>query len=264
MHKKRPKSLQIFGGLKVFDNPKSYIDMERLVKYLTQPGDIVLDCFAGSGTTAHGVLLANRTNDCARQFICVQLPEPVSQDTEAGRNALSIGCKTVADVCKERVRRVIDQLNSENSGKLALSGKEKGDRGFRVFKLSTSNFKPWNAEKSKDAIGLQQQLDLNVDRIRQGREAGDILYEVLLKSGFPLTTSVETKVLAGKTIYAISGGTLVVCLDRAITLDLIRSIAGAKPERVVCLDEGFAGNDQLKTNAVQIMKAKGVPSFRTV
>jgi hypothetical protein len=114
----------------VFDNPKSYIDMERLITYLTEPGDLILDYFAGSGTTAHGVLLANRSNGTARHFITVQLPEPVAADSEVGRNAISIGCHSVADICKERLRRVINELNADDSIKLPLDGPTKEDRGF--------------------------------------------------------------------------------------------------------------------------------------
>jgi adenine-specific DNA-methyltransferase len=122
----------------------------------------------------------------------------------------------------------------------------------------------WNAAVSHDAGALEQQLELHIDHIRDGRTADDLLFEILLKSGFPLTTPVETLTLAGKTVYSIAGGALFICLERQITLELIRAMAEAKPERVVCLDEGFAGNDQLKANAVQIFKSKGVTSFKTV
>ena len=142
------------------------------------------------------------------------------------------------------------------------AGKE--DRGFRVFKLAESNFKPWNAQVSHDAPALERQLEMHVDHIREGRTADDILYEILLKSGFPLTTPVETITMAGLTVYSVASGALFICLERALTLELIRAMAERKPERVVCLDEGFAGNDQLKANAVQIFKTKGVTSFKTV
>jgi adenine-specific DNA-methyltransferase len=145
-----------------------------------------------------------------------------------------------------------------------LNDASKQDRGFRVFKLTESNFMPWNAEVPHDAPALERQLEMHVDHIREGRTAGDILYEILLKSGFPLTTPTETLTLAGKTVHSIANGALFICLDRKLTLELIRAIADLKPERVVCLDEGFAGNDQLKANAVQIFKTKGITSFKTV
>lgn len=103
-----------------------------------------------------------------------------------------------------------------------------------------------------------------MDHIREGRSPHDILYEILLKSGFPLPTQVETLTLEEKTVYSVAEGVLLVCLERELTLDLIRAMAEKKPERVVCLDQGFEGNDQLKTNAVQTFRTKGVTSFKTV
>jgi len=256
---------QIFDGKKVFDNPKSYLDLERLIEYLSEPGDLVVDFFAGTGTTAHGVLLANRKTTVQRRFICVQLPESISTDTETGRNAVSMGCRTIADICKERLRRVIQKLEKENDGKLPLNGNHKPDLGFKVFKLAESNFKTWNAIVPPDDTAiLLQQLELHIDHIRNNRTAEDILYEILLKSGFPLTTPVEQHTLAGKTVFSVAGGVLFICLERQLTLDLIRAMAEHRPERVVCLDNGFTGNDQLKANAVQIFKTKGVTSFKTV
>jgi adenine-specific DNA-methyltransferase len=253
----------VFGGHKVFDNPKSYVDLKRLIEYLTEPNDIVLDFFAGSASTAHAVLLANCDASPDRKFICVQLPEPCNESTPSGRAALALGMKTIAEICKERVRRVIKNLNAEDAGKLALDSVGQ-DRGFRVFKLAESNFTTWDAQVAHESKALERQLEFHVDHIREKRTEDDILYELLLKSGFPLTTPVETKELAGKTIYSVAGGALVICLARELTLELIRAIAGNKPERVVCLDEGFAGNDQLKANAVQTFKTKGVTSFKTV
>lgn len=239
--------------------------MERLTEYLTEPGDIILDCFAGAGTTAHGVLLANRSDNGLRKFVCVQLPEPILDDTETGRNALSIGCKNVADICKERVRRVITQFNQEDSTKLPLGGQITEDRGFRVLKLTTSNFTVWNASTdTTDTASLEQQLELHTDHILPGRISEDLLYEILLKSGFPPTTPIEILTLADKTVYNVKGYEMLICLDKQLTHETIKAIAERKPGRVVCLDEGFAGNDQLKANAVLIMKAKGVTKFQTI
>jgi adenine-specific DNA-methyltransferase len=264
---------EIFNGIKVFDNPKSYVDLERIIEYLTEPGDVILDFFAGTGTTAHGVLLTNQRTLPQRQFICIQLPEPVNQKTEAGRNAFSIGCRTIADLCKERVRRVIQKLVRNQKEKQKTPELELGytknlrviDLGFKVFKLAESNFKTWNANvKPDDTAALQEQLELHVDHIREGRTNDDILYEILIKSGYPLTTPVETLTLAGKIVYSAQTGAFQICLERELTLELIRAMAERKPERVVCLGEGFNGNDQLKANAVQIFKTKGVTSFKTV
>ena len=94
-------------------------------------------------------------------------------------------------------------------------------------------FNAWGKEKN-----LERQLELHIEHIREGRSAEDILYEILLKSGFPLTTPVETMELGGKTVYSLAGGALLICLEKELTLELIRAIAGLQPERVVCLDAG--------------------------
>lgn len=252
----------------VLDTVKPTRLIRRILQIATNAaeGDIVLDFFAGSGPTAHSVLVQNRDDGGNRRFILVQLPEPLPVSERLIRS--------IADICKERVGRVIKKLNDEDaqaSPQLALThaapteGEVRTpDRGFRVFKLAESNFKPWNAEAPKDGEELAKQLELHVDHIRDGRTADDVLYEILLKSGFPLTTPVQTLTLAGKVVHSVAGGTLFIFLGRELTLELIRAMADKKPERVVCLDEGFAGNDQLKANAVQIFKTKGVTSFKTV
>jgi len=246
---------RLFDGDSQFDTPKPVRLLTRLcqVAALTSE-DVVLDFFAGSGTTAHAVLDLNKQDGGNRKFILVQLPEPTGREDYP----------TIADITKERVRRVIAKLSVEDAGKLDLDGGAAPDRGFRMFKLAESNFKPWNAQVAHDAQALEEQLDLHVDHVREGRSDEDLLYEILLKSGFPLTTPVDAVPMAGKTVYAVAGGALFICLERELTLEVIRTMAGSRPERVVCLDEGFAGNDQLKANAVQIFKTKGVTSFKTV
>jgi len=246
----------LFSGNLPFDTPKPV----GLIKHMYSlagvlPNDIILDFFAGSGSTAQAGFEVDKQDGGNRKFILVQLPEPTGREDYP----------TISDICKERVRRVIKKLNSEDEGKLSLHGGQKQDRGFRVFKLAESNFKAWNANlPTGDVTALKQQLELHIDHIREGRTPEDILYEILLKSGFPLTAPVEKLSIEGKTVFSAAGGALFICLERNLTLELIRAVADKKPERVVCLDEGFTGNDQLKANAVQIFKNKGVTSFKTV
>jgi adenine-specific DNA-methyltransferase len=247
------------GYLRQLGISYDYAKPLALIEYLIQIGcepmeGLVLDFFAGSGTTAEAVMNVNKKDNGGRHFICVQLPEPT------GRTDYP----TIADICKERVRRIIKNLEEADDGKLIQDASASQDRGFRVFKLSQSNFKAWDAHVVHKAEALEDQLELHVNHIRDHRTDDDILYELLLKSGFPLTTSVKTLTVEGKSVYAIADGAMLICLDRHLTLELIRAIAAQKPERVVCLDEGFAGNDQLKTNAVQTFKTKGVTSFKTV
>lgn len=231
------------------------VELIKLLSHMAlDEDDIVLDFFAGSGTTAHAILDLNKQDGGTRKFILVQLPEATERPE----------FPTIADITKERARRVIKKLNEEEVGKLDLEDTGTQDRGFRVFKLAESNFKPWDAEVATDAAALEQQLELHIDHIRDGRTADDLLYEILLKSGFPLTTPVQKVSIAEKTVFSVAGGALFICLERTLTIELIRAMAETQPERVVCLDEGFAGNDQLKANAVQIFKTKGVTSFKTV
>ncbi len=253
-------------GKGVFDTPKP----TGLIKYLCaqslNDGDLVIDFFAGSGTTAHSILELNNEDLKNTRFILVQLPEQISPEDKNQKVAFEF-CKAnnlkanFAEITKERVRRVIKRLNKADEGQLPLNGKQ--DRGFRVFKLSESNFKGWEASVPKDGNALVQQLELHIDHIREGRTSEDILYEILLKSGFLLTTPVEKIELEGKAVYSVAGGGMLVCLEKELALDVIRAMAEKKPQRIICLDLGFAGNDQLKANAVQIFKTKEVV-FKTV
>lgn len=249
----------LFNEKKVFDFSKP----TDLIKHLLEIGspnedDIILDFFAGSGTTAHALLEKNKEDEADRRFILVQLPENCATDSEAAKE----GYQTISEITKERVRRIIKKLNDEEAGQLPL-GNAKQDRGFRVFKLSKSNFKSWDTSIPKEGKALEQQLELHIDHIREGRTSEDILYEILLKSGFPLTTSVEKSELESMSVYSVAGGGMLICLEKELTLDVIRAMAEHKPQRIVCLDMGFAGNDQLKANAVQIFKTKDIV-FRTV
>ena len=241
-----------------FPKPVSFIKQLLSVEITTDLVDnkegeqeIYLDFFAGSGTTAEAILELNKDDDKHRKFILVQLPEPTENKD----------FPTITDITKERVRRVIKKLNDEEAGQLPMG--ETQDRGFRVFKLAESNFKGWEASIPKDSTALAQQLELHIEHVREGRTSEDILYEILLKSGFPLTTPVEKIELEGKAIYSVAGGGMLICLEKELSLEVIRAMAEKKPQRVICLDLGFVGNDQLKANAVQIFKTKEVV-FKTV
>ena len=241
-----------------FPKPVSFIKQLLSVEITTDLVDnkegeqeIYLDFFAGSGTTAEAILELNKDDDKHRKFILVQLPEPTENKD----------FPTITDITKERVRRVIKKLNDEEAGQLPMG--ETQDRGFRVFKLAESNFKGWEASIPKDSTALAQQLELHIDHIREGRTSDDILYEILLKSGFPLTTPVENIELEGKTVYSVAGGGMLICLEKELTLEVIRAMAERKPQRVICLDLGYVGNDQLKANDVLIFKTKEVV-FQTV
>lgn len=254
-----------------FSNGKKPVRLiKQLIKWANNSGDgLVLDFFSGSATTAHAVIQLNTEANGKLRFIMVQLPEPLDPNKNEQKAAAEFCDKigkprNVAEITKERVRRVLKKLDAERNGNLNLETAPKFDNGFRVFKLQSSNFRAWNSEQPKDEAELEKQLTLHVDHLVEGRSQEDVLYELLLKSGFPLDTSIEKVTLADKTVFSIGEGMMLVCLEKELTLEVLRAIAEKKPERVVCLDAGFANNDQLKTNAVQTMKAKGVTKFQTV
>jgi adenine-specific DNA-methyltransferase len=243
--------------LKALNIPFEFAKPTALIKFLmsvcgVEEGDVTLDFFAGSGTTGHAALEMSMETAETRPFICVQLPEKTKEDSEEYK----AGFRTVFDITRERIKRAGDALRQLHQGR-------DNDVGFRVFKLAESNFKVWDTGAAKDERGVETQLALHINHLHDGRSSVDFLYEILLKSGFALTASVEQLSIAGLQVCSIAGGALLICLERKLTFEGIRGIADRKPERVVCLDEGFAGNDQLKTNAVQTFKSKGAV-FRTI
>jgi adenine-specific DNA-methyltransferase len=261
---------ELFGIPELFDNPKPKELLMHLASIASNEGDIVCDFFAGSCSAAHAVYELNKESASGRQFLLIQLPELCDEGSEA----FIAGYKTIADIGKERIRRVIKKLKKEyaqgsKKDELLLGDSKQAtvcDLGFKVFKLDQSNFKIWEdviGEKKK-AENIEKQLELHIDHLDPKATNDDILYELLLKSGFPLTTKVEEKPLAGKMVYSIESGELLICLEKELTKEVITEMARLEPARVICLDQGFAGNDQLKTNAVQIMKSHGVNDFRTV
>jgi len=247
------------GLSKYFDFPKPTYLIKKMLQIGTKEDSIVLDFFAGSCTTAHAIMDLNSQDGGSRKFICIQLPEFCGE----GSAACKEGLKTIAEIGKERIRRVIKNIEKETDE--TLFNNKKIDLGFKVFKLDKSNFKIWDSEKlSLDKKSLEKQLELHIDHINYKASQGDILYEILLKAGFELTTKIEKIELAGKAVYSIEGGVMLICLEKELTKEVMKAMAEKQPSRVICLDQGFANNDQLKTNAVQIMKSKGVDDFRTV
>jgi adenine-specific DNA-methyltransferase len=240
---------------------------------------IVLDFFAGSGTTAHAILELNKEDEGNRKFILVQMPEPCDENSEAYK----AGYKTIADIAKERIRRVIQKIEKEKAEKPNLFEEGKLDLGFKVFKLASSNFKIWRSSEIDSAEKLVEQLDAFTDPIRPGAEKQNMLYELMLKAGYELTSPVQyviareakqsqkgKKIASGSAnprndnigFYSINNNELIIALD-AINEKLIEQIIAAKPQKVITLDSLFTGNDQLKTNTVLQMRDAGV-DFKTI
>lgn len=234
---------KLFDGTKVFDNPKSYLDLEKLVGYLSEPGDIVLDFFAGSGTTAHGVLRCNQRDTPARRFVCIQIPEPIENNNEAGKNALAMGYKTIADLSRDRIRRAISQVKKESD----LVNPVAADLGFRSFVLAPSNFKQWRGDGIDTPEQLAEQMKMFARSEKEGAQVEDMLYELLLKFGQELTTPVEALEVAGGKVFAIHDRKMLFVLE-SFTDAMIRPLVDMKPREIIAVDGVFQDSDTLKTN----------------
>lgn len=244
------------GG--IFDHPKPVELIKRVIKIGANDEDIILDFFSGSATTAQAVLELNKEDNGNRKFILVQLPEQCDENSEA----FKVGYKTIADIAKERIRRVIQKIEKERAEKPDLFDEGKLDSGFKVFKLSPSSFKIWRSSEIDSAEQLVEQLDAFTDPIRPGAEKQNMLYELMLKAGRELTEPLQYVTVSKSGYYSINNNELIIALD-AMNKKLIDQIIAAKPQKVVTLDSLFTGNDQLKTNTVLQMRDVGV-DFKTI
>lgn len=255
-------------GEGMFDNPKPTRLVQRMLQLATSPSEhhIVFDFFAGSGTTAHAVTKQNAEDGGNRRYICVQLPEPLTENSPASK----AGYHSITDIGIARMRALKERAQMKKSEELTLETTSTLDEGFRVFKLDRSNFRLWDgSQPGDDPAQIAKQLELHEQHIDPNATQEDILYELLLKAGFPLATRVEKVKMAGKDIFSVAEGALVICLQEEITKELIKAMADADPLQVICLDSSFKANDQLKANAVQTFKARNKSAetatvFRTV
>ena len=242
---------RILGG-SYFDNPKPVDLIKRFCQLSTRRTDVVLDFFAGSGTTAHAVMQLNAEDGGNRKWICVQLPEKCKPDTEAAK----AGFVTIADIAKERIRRAGRKIREESGGKQL-------DTGFKVFKLDESNFKVWDTQVDGVAQLEQQLLDF-VDNVRPDARGEDLLCELILKTGLELNVAIEAKAAGGGVYHRIGNGSLVICLADKLTEPLLATMLGDKPEKIIVLDRAFADNDQLKTNMLLQAEQAGVKEFTVI
>jgi len=232
------------------------------------PQALVLDFFAGSGTTARAVWELNKDIGGEQRVILVQLPEPLSQDNQDQRVAAKF-CErlgrppNIAEITKERLRRTRGKIGADNPD-------YRGDLGFRVFKLDTSNIRAWDPNPDD----LNDALIASLDRIKPGRTEQDILYELLLKLGLDLCVPIETKTIAGKSVYSVGAGTLFACLDEAIARDDVEPLAAGIADwhdalapagecTVVFRDSTFA-DDVAKTNLAETLKQCGLGNVRSL
>ena len=254
--------------VRVFSFPKPVRLIRNLIEQGSEDGDIVLDFFAGSGTTAHSVMAKNLSSGDNRRYILVQLPEPLDPKNKDQKTAADF-CynlgkpRNIAELTKERLRRAGSKIRDENP-------MFSGDLGFRVFKLDTSNIRAWEP----DADNLEGTLLDSIDHIKPDRSEEDILYELLLKLGLDLCVPIEARPIAGKSVRSIGAGTLIACLDEKITREEVEPLAlgiaewhkelsPAGDSTVVFRDSAFA-DDVAKTNLTEILKQHGLGNVRSL
>jgi adenine-specific DNA-methyltransferase len=253
----------------VFDNPKPV----SLIAFLTSlvasgSNDIVVDFFAGSGTTGHAVMAQNVADEGNRRYILVQLPEPLDPENKDQKTAADF-CdelgkpRTIAELTKERLRRAAKKIKEQHPD-------WDGDTGFRVFKLDSSNIRAWEPDRDN----LDQTLLEHTEHIKHGRSEQDILYELLLKLGLDLCVPIETKTIAGKAVHSIGGGVLLACLATQITREDVEPLAQgivdwhqeldpAGDTTCVFRDSAFA-DDVAKTNLCAILEQHGITNVRSL
>lgn len=222
---------------KLFQSPKSVDTIRQLLLMGSKRNSIVMDFFAGSGTTAHAVMAANAEDGGQRRFVLVQLPEVSTEDSEA----FKAGYRTIAELSKERIRR---------AGKKVANGKV--DTGFRVLKIDTSNM--GDVYYAPDALS-KDNLDLFVDNIKPDRTPEDLLFQVMLDWGVDLALPIEKKPIQGKDVFFVDGNALAACFDAHGGVDeaFVKELATHKPLRVVFRDAGFK-DSAVKINVEQIFK----------
>jgi len=273
------KAIKSLFEKNLMDFPKSPDLLSKLIKCgIIDKGDIVLDFFSGSATTAHSVMQVNSNDKGQRKYIMVQLPESIDEN----HVAYEMGYKTISDLGKERIRRaatqIIDnllslvnekkaELEKLTEGKLPMEGDPKVeaikaeidklqssiinlDTGFRVYRLDSSNmqdvyYKPQEYD--------QKALDLFADNVKPDRTADDLLAQIMLDWGLPLSLKIEQDTIAGKQVFKVAENSLYACFDIGIDEEFARAIASDAPLRIVFRDNGFK-NDTAKVNVKQLLK----------
>jgi adenine-specific DNA-methyltransferase len=224
---------------RVFDNPKPVRLMRRVLEHATDPGSLVLDFFAGSGTMAQAVLELNAADGGTRRFIAIQLAEECPPRSPAA----AAGLRTVADIGKERIRR---------AGQLVSGGPHHprwdGETGFRVLRVDSSSLS--GVLRPPDQTS-QADLALLAATVKPGRTPEDLLFEVLVGAGISPAAPVTADRIEGCEVFTVDGGALVACLAGDVTLTVLRAIARRSPSRAVFLDAGF-GTDTDRINADRV------------
>lgn len=253
---------------KLFQAPKSPFLLADLFQTATQQDDIILDFFAGSGTSGHAVISQNAADGGERRYILVQLPEPLDVANKDQKPAAEF-CdelskpRNIAELTKERLRRAAKKIKEENP----LFA---GDLGFRVFKLDSSNICSWEPDRND----IDQTLLTSVEHLQEGRTEDDVIYEILLKLGLDLCVPIDQRKIAGKEVHSVGCGVLLACLAEKISREEVEALAlgivewhqelaPAGDTTCVFRDSAFA-DDVAKTNMAAILEQHGISNVRSL
>ena len=240
-----------------FDFPKPTEIIKQLVSQVTKENDVVLDFFSGSATTAHAVMQLNAEDGGNRRFILVQLPEVCDEKSEAYK----AGYKNICEIGKERIRRAGKKLTGNKDGQLSMDGEKTPlDIGFKVFKLDTSNMKLWDTTPIADGgtDELVERMNQMVRRIKPERSDLDMVYEVMLKLGVPLTYPVQQLNINGKPVYEVGEDCLLlICLAEFVEPEDVQAMADYAPAKMIMSRDCFT-SDTAMANAHYILRDRQI------
>ena len=247
------KRLGVIG----FATPKPTRLIEKMLRVATDKDSIVLDFFSGSATTANAVMRLNADDNGTRKYILIQLPEICDDKSDA----FKAGYQNICEIGKERIRRAGKKL-TETDGQMQIGDSEKKplDVGFRVFKLDSSNLQTWDSTPV-DEINMDDllgRMNTMVNRVKPDRSDMDMVCEIMLKLGVPLTSTIDKVTVNGKSAYIIKGDSLLlVCLAADISPEDVEAMADYTPAKVVISRDSFA-NDTAMANAHYILRDRGI------
>ncbi|PZT91352.1 MAG: site-specific DNA-methyltransferase [Gordonia sp. (in: high G+C Gram-positive bacteria)] len=227
------------GGIFDFAKPPQLVS--KLLTWIDDPHAVILDFFAGSGTTAQAVIDHNELDGGGRRFICIQLDEECPEGSEARR----AGFTSIAEIARERVRRS-GQALVEREG---LSAGHT-DRGFRALRVDTTNL-----EDTLRAPNATNQFDLESFQgsIKPSRSGEDLLFHVLLDWGLDLSLPIVRETVDDRGVYSVDDDALVACFAEYVTPEVVRVIAERGPLRAVFRDDAFE-SDAARINAEQVFR----------
>ena len=251
------KELSTLMGAKVFDFPKP-VDLIKTMSQIaaSDKNAIILDFFSGSATTAHAVMQLNAEDGGNRHFILVQLPELCDEKSEAYK----AGYKNICEIGKERIRRAGKKILEEHTQVTMEEDKQPLDVGFRVFKLDTSNLKTWDATPIEDEQLdlLYQRMNSMIHRVKPERTDLDMIYEIMLKLGVPLTYTVTPFSINNKTVYGVGNDCLLlVCLAEDVQPEDVEQMIEYAPAKIIISRDSFA-DDTAMANAYYILRDHGI------